>query len=491
MNAIIINKLDNVAVAIDEIKANSFIEELKLSSVEDIPRGHKVSLRDITEGEDIIKYGSPIGIATKHIVAGSHVHTANLKTNLSEKIDYHYNKKTSPLGKTAGAEFQGYLRTDGSAGVRNEIWIIPTVGCVNGTVSALAAANQDLVRGELEGLYAFPHPFGCSQLGDDHALTKKTLASLAHHPNAAGVLIVGLGCENNTLEDFKKELGDFDEKRILFMSCQEVSDELAEGRKLLSELANLAYGYKREALPVSKLIIGMKCGGSDGLSGVTANPVVGLFSDILISKGGSTILTEVPEMFGAETILMDRCLNEAIFDKSVDMIQDFKDYYVRNGQEIYENPSPGNKAGGISTLEDKSLGCIQKGGTAAVNDVIDTGDRLSVPGLNLLSGPGNDLVSTTLLTAAGAQLILFTTGRGTPFGAPAPTLKISSNSALYDFKQSWIDFDAGAVLSGLGMGEAAENLFELVVKAASGEVKTKSELSNNREIALFKIGVTL
>ena len=387
--------------------------------------------------------------------------------------------------------FWGYRRKDGSVGIRNEIWIIPTVGCVNDVAKALVAENQDLVTGSIDGLYCFPHPFGCSQTGADHAQTRKLLAALAKHPNAGGVLVLGLGCENLTREQFIEELGDFDPDRIKFLVCQEVSDEIEAGRTILEQLAAFASQFEREPVPASELVIGMKCGGSDGLSGITANPVVGRFSDMLVAQGGSTVLTEVPEMFGAEGFLMDRCVNEAVFQKAADMLNGFKNYFLRHGEVVYENPSPGNKAGGITTLEDKSCGCVQKGGSAPIVDVIGYGDRVTQKGLNMLYGPGNDLVSSTALTAAGAHMVLFTTGRGTPFGAPAPTMKIATNTPLATKKSGWIDFNAGVVADGTAtLAEAAEDLMRLVLETASGK-QTKTEQKGFREISIFKDGVML
>jgi len=365
------------------------------------------------------------------------------------------------------------------------------VGCVNDVAKALVKKNQDLVTGSVEGLHTFTHPFGCSQTGADHAQTRKLLAALAKHPNAGGVLVLSLGCENLTQEQFKEELGDFDPDRVKFLVCQQVEDEMESARDLLEELAAYASQFEREPIPASELIIGMKCGGSDGLSGITANPVVGRFSDMLVAQGGSTVLTEVPEMFGAEGFLMDRCVSEEVFQKAADMLNGFKNYFLRHGEVVYENPSPGNKAGGITTLEDKSCGCVQKGGSAPIVDVIGYGDRVTEKGLNMLYGPGNALVSATALTAAGAHMVLFTTGRGTPFGAPAPTMKIATNTPLATKKSGWIDFNAGVVADGTKtLEEAAGDLMALVLETASGK-QTRTEQKGFREISIFKDGVML
>ena len=384
----------------------------------------------------------------------------------------------------------GFRRKDGRAAIRNEIWIIPTVGCVNDVAKSLVKENQDLLNDRIDGLYTFPHPFGCSQTGEDHAQTRKLLAALVRHPNAAAVLVLGLGCENLTHEQFLEELGDYDHDRVKFLTCQKVDDEFVAGRELLKQLVTYASQFTREPIPVSELVIGMKCGGSDGLSGITANPAVGAFSDLLVAQGGSTVLTEVPEMFGAEGFLMNRCVNEETFQKAVNMLNGFKNYFISHNEVVYDNPSPGNKQGGITTLEDKSCGCVQKGGTAPIMDVIGYGDPVVTKGLNMLYGPGNDLVSSTAMTAAGAHMILFTTGRGTPFGAPAPTLKIATNSQLAEHKKGWIDFNAGTIAEGEPIEDAARRLLDLAKEVAGGK-RTKTEEKGYREISIFKDGVVL
>lgn len=483
---------DMVAVAMVPIKKGEALTagQHRVMAREDILQGHKIALRDIREGEDIVKYGCSIGHAVKDIPKGGWVHTHNMATNLKGEETYSYEPDVHPLPPLKSKTFQGFCRRDGRAGIRNEIWIIPTVGCVNDVAKKLAADNQNLVQGSVEGLYCFPHPFGCSQTGADHEQTKKLLAALARHPNAGAVLVLSLGCENCTHQQFLEELGEYDPRRIKFLSCQEAEDEFAAGKAILEELAAFAGGFQREPLPLSRLVVGLKCGGSDGLSGITANPAVGRFSDLFIRQGGSTVLTEVPEMFGAEGMLLGRCINEGVFHKAADMLNGFKDYFLSHHEVVYENPSPGNKEGGITTLEDKSCGCVQKGGTAPISDVIDYGEQVKAKGLTLLYGPGNDLVSCTALTAAGAHLILFTTGRGTPFGAPAPTLKIASNSPLANHKKNWIDFNAGRVAEGESLDLAGERLLEAVIAAASGK-KTKSEENGFREISIFKDGVVL
>ena len=484
-----IHPKDNVVVALKAVPAGTAFEGVVAAS--DIPQGHKMALTDLAPDDQVIKYGFSIGHAVAPIAAGEWVHTHNMKTNLSGQLEYCYQPKITPPAPQPCGSFQGYRRKNGQVGIRNEIWIIPTVGCVNDVAKAMVRENQDLVTGTIDGLYTFPHPFGCSQTGADHAQTRKLLAALARHPNAGGVLVLSLGCENLTHEQFLEELGPYDEDRVKFLTCQQVEDELEAGREILTQLAAYAGQFRREPIPASELVVGMKCGGSDGLSGITANPTVGRFSDLLVAQGGSTVLTEVPEMFGAEGFLMDRCINEEVFHKAVNMINGFKDYFLRHNEVVYENPSPGNKAGGITTLEDKSCGCVQKGGSAPIMDVIGYGDQVVTKGLNMLYGPGNDLVSSTALTAAGAHLILFTTGRGTPFGAPAPTMKLATNTPLAQKKSNWIDFNAGVVADGVRtLDEAAQDLMALVLEVASGK-QTKAEEKGFREISIFKDGVVL
>ena len=487
-----INENDNVIVALKEMKKGEKIslENTEIEALETIPAGHKMAVKDICEGADVIKYGFRIGTAKEDIKAGQWVHTHNIKTALGDLLEYKYEPVHMEEKITEDATFLGFQRPDGKVGVRNEIWIIPTVGCVNNIATALAKRANAKVKGSVQEVIAFPHPYGCSQMGDDQEHTRTILADLINHPNAGGVLVLGLGCENSNIDVLKPYIGDYDEKRVKFLVCQEVEDEMEKGGELLEELIDYAAAFEREPISVSKLIIGMKCGGSDGFSGITANPLVGRFSDLLISKKGTTILTEVPEMFGAETILMNRCENEQLFDKTVELINDFKQYFKDNHQTIYENPSPGNKKGGISTLEDKSLGCTQKSGNAPVKGVLAYGEPVVALGLNLLSAPGNDLVAATALAASGAHIVLFTTGRGTPFASPVPTVKISSNSSLAGRKKNWIDFNAGVLVEDQELDETAQKLFDYVVEVASGK-KVCSEEAGFHDMAIFKQGVTL
>lgn len=494
MDIVKISEKDNVAVAIRKISEGEAIAD-NVTALERIPAGHKVALERIPSGAAVIKYGYSIGYACADILAGQWVHTHNIKTGLGKILEYTYEPDTLNNGQTlhrndSKETFMGYCRTDGSVGIRNEIWIIPTVGCVNNVAQALADIASKNVYGTVDRVVAFTHPYGCSQLGEDQENTRKILADLVNHPNAGGVLVLGLGCENSNIYELKRYIGECDSERVKFLVCQECENELAEGKKLLDELINHAASFYRQAVSISKLIVGLKCGGSDGLSGITANPVVGVFSDILTQKEATAILTEVPEMFGAETLLMNRCVNRDVFERTVELINDFKKYFSSYNQTIYENPSPGNKEGGISTLEDKSLGCTQKSGSSSVKGVLQYGERVCSKGLNLLSAPGNDLVAATALAASGAQIVLFTTGRGTPFASPVPTLKISSNSDLANKKQSWIDFDAGRLVEGTDLEELGRELYQQVIRVAEGEF-VRSEAAGYHDMAIFKQGVTL
>ena len=483
-----INDKDNVAVALEELKKGEIIDNIKL--LDDIPFGHKVLLNDLKNGENIIKYGNPIGHLTSDCKKGEHIHEHNLKTNLSDIIEYKYCGENEYQPKKCDVTFNGYLRQDGRAATRNEIWIIPTVGCVNNTAKRLEKIGQDIIGNGCDGVFAYTHPFGCSQLGNDQENTRKILASLANHPNAGGVLIVSLGCENTNVKTLKKYLGEYNENRIKFLVTQDCENELEKGEKLLKELYSFVKSFKREPIPINKLVVGYKCGGSDAFSGITANALCGKLTDKLTSFGTSAILTEVPEMFGAEKLLMKRCENEKVFNKCVNMINSFKQYFFSHNQECYENPSPGNHDGGITTLEEKSLGCIQKGGKAIITDVLEYGEDCKKQGLNLLTGPGNDIVSTTNLTAAGANIILFTTGRGTPLGASVPTIKVSSNSRLAKRKSNWIDFNAGELIESNDFENMTEEIFKLLIDIASGR-QTKNEQNGYREISIFKDGVIM
>lgn len=490
-----INPADSVVVCLRPFKKGEVInvDGRDITVLQDTPAGHKILITDTKEGNNIIKYGYPIGHAKEDLVAGQWVNEKNLKTNLSGTLTYEYHPVDETLNiKKDDRVFKGYKRKNGEVGVRNEIWIVPTVGCVNGISDRLANMLQEETKLEgIDAVHSWHHNFGCSQLSDDHENTRKVLRDIVLHPNAGAVLVVGLGCENNQPDEFEKLLGDYDKERIKFMVVQKVQgDEIEEGMKILRSLYNIAKNDKRTDCPLNELRIGLKCGGSDGFSGITGNPLVGEFSDYVVAQGGTSILTEVPEMFGAETILMNRCKTPELFKETVDLINNFKEYFLSHGEPVGENPSPGNKAGGISTLEDKALGCTQKCGRAPVCGVLGYGDRLKVKGLNLLSAPGNDLVASTALAAAGCQIVLFTTGRGTPFGTFIPTMKISTNSNLYKNKPNWIDFNAGELVEGTDMPTLVKKFIDKVISVASGE-KTCNEKNGYREISIFKNGVTL
>ncbi len=489
-NYIKIHEDDNVIVALKYLSKGFLIEEYDIILDKDIEMGHKIAISSIKKGQKIIKYGFPIGHALTEIKKGEHVHTHNLSTDLDGKLSYTYSPINVPKKDKKSATFMGFERDNNEVGVRNDIWIIPTVGCVNSVALAIAQKAKNLVKGTVDNVIAFTHPYGCSQMGEDLENTKAIITGLAKHPNAGGVLLLGLGCEYCGAEVIEPLLGEYNKEKIKLLISQDVENEVDKALDIIKELIEGACQNKRTPVPIDKLVIGLKCGGSDGLSGVTANPVVGKFSDILVEYGGSAVLTEVPEMFGAETILMDRAKNQAVFEKIVTMINDFKQFFADHNMVIYENPSPGNKRGGISTLEDKSLGCTQKSGSSNICDVVNYAQKVSVKGLNLMNCPSNDLVATTALAAGGAQIVLFTTGRGTPFAGPVPTVKISTNSPLATKKSNWIDFDAGVVVDEIEIEQVGQELFEKVIKIAEGE-KIMSEKHDYYDLAIFKKGVTL
>ncbi len=490
-----INPADSVVVCLRNYSKGEeiTINDKTITVLQDTPVGHKILIKDTKEGENIIKYGYPIGHAKENLTAGQWVNENNLKTNLSGKLTYEYKPVNEKLQiENKNLKFNGYIRANGEVGIRNEIWIVPTVGCVNGIAEKLAnRLTEETKLAGIDAIHAWHHNYGCSQLSEDHENTRKVLRDIVLHPNAGAVLVLSLGCENNQPDQFEKLLGDYDKSRIKFLVVQKVKgDEVEEGMKILRSLYEITKNDVRTACPLSKLRVGLKCGGSDGLSGITANPLVGEFSDFLVAQGGTSILTEVPEMFGAETILMNRCENADLFNQTVKLVNDFKEYFLSHGEPVGENPSPGNKAGGISTLEDKALGCTQKCGRAPGSGVLGYGDRLKTNGLNLLSAPGNDLVASTALAAAGCQIVLFTTGRGTPFGTFIPTMKISTNSTLYNNKPNWIDFNAGELVDGIDMKSLLDKFTNKIISVANGE-KTRNEENGYREIAIFKNGVTL
>ena len=491
-----INANDNVAVVLADVLTAGDVVEVDGQRVvvqQEVARGHKVALVDMCAGQQVVKYGYPIGHLTQAVNAGEWIHTHNLKSDLCDNLEYTYTPKSYDVEfqRDDNLRVMGYLRASGEMGIRNELWIVPTVGCVNGQAQAIAERlKRECDCSHLDDVRVYTHNYGCSQLGDDHANTQRALAALIKHPNAGGVLVLGLGCENNQIASLKEVMGEWDEDRVRSLVAQEVEDEVDMGVQLCRELVEKMRMDRREPLPLSYLRIGLKCGGSDGLSGITANPLVGRFSDWLIAQGGTTILTEVPEMFGAETILMNRAASEDLFEDTVRLINSFKEYFREYGQPIYENPSPGNKQGGITTLEEKSLGCVQKGGVQMVVGVLDYCERVERQGLNLLRAPGNDLVATSALALSGCQLVLFTTGRGTPFGAFVPTMKISTNTPLAKFKSSWIDFDAGALVEQTAADEVLNGLIYKVIATSNGE-RVRHEEIGAKELAIFKSGVTL
>ena len=488
-----INEKDNVGISLVDLKKKENLKEFNVILAENIQKGHKVALENIKTGENIIKYGMPIGHATKDIKVGEWVHTHNTKTNLEDLNNYKYIQNFNEIKtKLPKKNINVYKRKNGDVGIRNELWIVPTVGCVNGIAKIIMKEfekENDLSL--IDGVNILTHEYGCSQMGKDHENTKVILQDVVKHPNAGGVLVLGLGCENNQLDEFRATLGKYDSERVNFLIAQDVEDEIEIGEKLLKELYEKMKNDKREEVSIKELKFGLECGGSDGFSGITANPMLGEFSDYVISYGGTTVLTEVPEMFGAETLLMERCVNKDVFDKTVNLINNFKDYFKQHNQVIYENPSPGNKKGGITTLEDKSLGCTQKSGRSKVIDVINYGDLIKTSGLNLLNAPGNDLVATTALAASGCHMVLFTTGRGNPYGGFVPTIKISTNTELAKKKKRWIDFDAGRLIStDVNMEELLEDFIDYIVRVANGE-QCNNEKNDFRELAIFKSGVTL
>lgn len=490
-----INVADSVVVCLRAFAKGEtiIVDDQEITVRQDVPMGHKILIKDTPKGTDIIKYGYPIGHAIDDLKAGEWIDENNLKTNLAGTLSYEYHPVNEQLNiKKENRTFNGYVRKNGEVGIRNEIWIVPTVGCVNGIAERLASKLEQETHCEgIDAIHAWHHNYGCSQLSEDHENTRKVLRDIVLHPNAGGVLVLGLGCENNQPDDFMKTLGDYDTSRIRLLVTQKVDgDEVEAGMAILRELYALASADKRETCDLSHLRVGLKCGGSDGFSGITANPLVGEFSDYLVAQGGTSILTEVPEMFGAETILMNRCETPELFEKTVSLVNDFKDYFLSHGEPVGENPSPGNKAGGISTLEDKALGCTQKCGRAPVSGVLAYGDRIKTHGLNLLSAPGNDLVASTALASAGCQIVLFTTGRGTPFGTFIPTMKISTNSNLFQRKPNWIDFNAGKLVEGTSMKQLLGEFVDKIIAVANGE-RTRNEENGYREISIFKNGVTL
>ena len=492
--AVRVRPTDDVAVAVDALEAGDAITvgDDTVRIREAIPAGHKVALRALGAGDVVHKYGWAIGRLTAAVASGDWIHSHNLKTQLEGTLDYSYEPTTRAEAPGTPRTWEGFKRAGGRVGTRNEVWVINTVGCVNWAAEKIARSANERFAGVIDGVHAFAHPYGCSQLGDDLGHTRQLLAGLMRHPNAGGVLVLGLGCENNQMDALLAEAGEIDRSRIRFFNTQDVFDEVQSGVAALNELVERMRDDRRETVPASALVLGNKCGGSDGFSGITANPLVGRVADRLTAAGGTVLLTEVPEMFGAERVLMNRAASEPVFRDVVGMVNSFKEYFLRHGQPVYENPSPGNKAGGLTTLEEKSLGAIQKGGSSTVTSVLRYGQQVRAPGLALLEAPGNDGVSSTAMVASGATVLCFTTGRGTPLGFPAPTIKVASNSDIARKKPHWIDFDAGRLLDDpTAMDRLTDELLDFVLDVASGKHLTNNERNDVREIAIWKEGVTL
>ena len=492
--AVRVHPSDDVAVAVDPLEPGDVVTvgDDTIRIREAIPAGHKIALRSLAVGDVVHKYGWAIGRLTAPVDAGGWIHSHNLKTQLEGTLEYSYEPTPRAQARQAERTWEGYKRADGRVGTRNEVWVINTVGCVNRAAEKIARSANERFAGVIDGVHAFAHPYGCSQLGDDLGHTRQLLAGLMRHPNAGGVLVLGLGCENNQMDALLAEAGEIDRSRIRFFNTQDVFDEVQSGVAALNELVERMGDDRRETVPASALVLGNKCGGSDGFSGITANPLVGRVADRLTAAGGTVLLTEVPEMFGAERVLMNRAASEPVYRDVVDMVNSFKEYFLRHGQPVYENPSPGNKAGGLTTLEEKSLGAIQKGGSSTVTSVLRYGQPVRIPGLALLEAPGNDGVSSTAMVASGATVLCFTTGRGTPLGFPAPTIKVASNSEIARKKPHWIDFDAGRLLDDpTAMDHLADELLDFVLDVASGKHLTNNERNDVREIAIWKEGVTL
>jgi altronate hydrolase len=492
--AVRVRPTDDVAVAVDALEPGDVITvgDDTISIREAVPAGHKVALRSLGVGDVVHKYGWAIGRLTAAVEAGDWIHSHNLKTQLEGTLDYTFEPTPRAEAPRVARTWEGFKRADGRVGTRNEVWVINTVGCVNWAAEKIARSANERFAGVIDGVHAFAHPYGYSQLGDDLGHTRQLLAGLMRHPNAGGVLVLGLGCENNQMDALLAEAGEVDRSRIRFFNTQDVFDEVQSGVAALNELVERMRDDRRETVPASALVLGNKCGGSDGFSGITANPLVGRVADRLTAAGGTVLLTEVPEMFGAERVLMNRAASEPVYRDVVGMVNSFKEYFLRHGQPVYENPSPGNKAGGLTTLEEKSLGAIQKGGSSTVTSVLRYGQKVRVPGLALLEAPGNDGVSSTAMVASGATVLCFTTGRGTPLGFPAPTIKVASNSEIARKKPHWIDFDAGRLLDDpTAMDRLADELLDFVLDVASGKTLTNNERNDVREIAIWKEGVTL
>ena len=484
-STIVLGDKDNVAIAVKSISKDDSIGELGLSARADIPKGHKIAKRAIPNGEAIFKYGQIIGRSTIDISAGEHVHTHNIEFT-DHKLGYEFSTEIQNISNVEiNEEFLGYHRDDGTVGTRNYIGILTSVNC-SGSVAKFVAEEAEksglLKRYKnVDGVVPIVHGSGCGMAnsGEGYDLLFRTLSGYARNPNFAAILLIGLGCEVMEINDLVGKSRLKSKETFRYMTIQNeggTSRTIERGISTLKELLKYADQCERKPASVSKLTIGLQCGGSDGYSGITANPALGVASDILVQNGGTSILSETPEIYGAEHLLTRRALTEEIGKKLLDRISWWETYTARNGGEMNNNPSPGNKRGGLTTILEKSLGAVAKGGVSPLAGVFEYGEKINTHGFVYMDSPGYDPCSVTGQIASGANIIVFTTGRGSVSGyKPTPCIKLSTNTSMYRRMSGDMDLDCGDIIEeGVNLEEKGKQIFEQIVRVASGQ-KTKSE----------------
>jgi altronate hydrolase len=495
---LILNPADDIAVALDDVATGETPEGLDGPARADIAQGHKIARHAVPEGGIVRRYGQVIGRAKTAIEAGDHVHVHNLAM-AEDGREAEVGADVHPPVPLTDATFQGIVRKDGRVGTRNYIGVLTSVNCSATVARRIADAFPDasLPKG-VDGVVAFTHQGGCggSSLSTDVELLQRTLAGYARHPNFAAILIVGLGCEANQIPDWLRKSELETGTTLRAMTIQEAGGTaraIEAGIEIVRELVDEAAKVERQTVSASHLTVGLQCGGSDGWSGVTANPALGAAVDLLVAHGGSAMLSETPEIWGAEHLLLRRATSQGVADKLNARLDWWRAYADKHGMELNNNPSPGNLKGGLTTILEKSLGAVAKSGSTPLTDVIGYAEPLKTQGLTFMDSPGYDPCSATGQIASGANLIVFTTGRGSVFGAkPAPSIKVASNAKLASWMDEDMDIDASPVLTGTPMAEVGAEIFERMLAVASGEPSKSEALGiGDNEFVPWAVGAYL
>ena len=499
---VLLNPRDSVVVALRGFQAGDTLAlgEEAIQLLDSVPPGHKVAIRPVAAGEPIFKFGWSIGVATKPIRVGQHVHTQNVKCDHHIDLEAISTDVPAELPRLEGHTFEGFRRADGRVGTRNYLAVISNVNC-SASVARMIASRFDqqtlAAFPNVDGVISFRHEGGCAMAfnGSRHRMLSRVLGGMARHPNIGGFLLVGLGCEQGTLDHLVQSQG-LQGEAVPVLSIQSAggtSKTVERGVEIAAGLLKQVNGFQRETVPASHLVLGTECGGSDGYSGITANPALGAAADRLVACGGTAILSETSEIFGAEHLLTRRARSRAVAEKLLERIEWWKWYCSNYGEELDNNPSVGNKAGGLTTITEKSLGAVSKGGTTPLEAVYEYAEPVQQQGFVVMDTPGFDPASVTGMVAGGANLIAFTTGRGSCFGSkPTPTFKIASNTRLFQQLPEDMDFNAGQVVEGRSVDEVGQELFSRLLDTASGKPTCSEALGiGDEEFVPWLVGPVL